>query len=248
LFQELSDSFIDLSSNLESSSLVCKSLNEFNEGFASYLYGLRINSYTLDFKHSPSHYNFELQNQRRKQQRETVSLLDDVHVDDDGETTFTLNGGGIGGVGDSTFITNDEQSFIIPRPTSSSSSSIKRGGGSSNTARGRGTGRPGLLTKRKKEEISAFADPIFPLLPINLRENRRNECEKVLWALKQHSHAQGIGLNDLTKHLTQQSPPIPQVRINEVLLALVRAKVATKGLVKVSFLSFFLSLPLEREG
>jgi DASH complex subunit DAM1 len=240
LFQELSDSFIDLSSNLESSSLVCKSLNEFNEGFASYLYGLRINSYTLDFKHSPSHYNFELQNQRRKQQQRETVLIDE-QVDDDGETTFTLNGGGIGGgVGDSTFITNDEQSFIIPRPTSSSSSSIKRGGGgSSNIARGRGTGRPGLLTKRKKEEISAFADPIFPLLPINLRENRRNECEKVLWALKQHS--QGIGLNDLTKHLAGQSPPIPQVRINEVLLALVRAKVATKGLVKVSFLSFFLS-------
>lgn len=40
-------------------------------------------------------------------------------------------------------------------------------------------------------------------------------------------------VSDLTKQLATCTPPIPQVRINEVLLALVRAKVATKGLVKV---------------
>ena len=96
---------------------------------------------------------------------------------------------------------------------------------------------------------------MFPLLPINLRENRRRECENVLWALKENASG-GIGRvflrlssgftllidtqadavmteSDLTKQLATCTPPIPQVRINEVLLALVRAKVATKGLVKV---------------
>ncbi|GAA5963304.1 hypothetical protein JCM3765_006976, partial [Sporobolomyces pararoseus] len=169
--------------------------------------------------------------------------------EDAGDRTAIL-GGGVGAA-DSTFITNDEQSFIQqPQATSSSTRSTTprtglrggRGGGrgaSSGIARGRGgstgitragLGGGGIVTKRKKEEMAAFADPVFPLLPINLRENRRQECEKVLWELKQNP--QGLGLSDLTKHLAGQTPPVPQVRINEVLLALVRAKVATKGLVK----------------
>ena len=30
-----------------------------------------------------------------------------------------------------------------------------------------------------------FADPILPLLPIDIREKRRAETEKVLWALRE---------------------------------------------------------------
>lgn len=40
-------------------------------------------------------------------------------------------------------------------------------------------------------QSQAFADPLLPLLPITLRENRRQECEKVLWALKERSEAGG---------------------------------------------------------
>lgn len=35
--------------------------------------------------------------------------------------------------------------------------------------------------------FQSFADPFLPLLPITLRENRRQECEKVLWALNERS-------------------------------------------------------------
>ncbi|GAA5993356.1 hypothetical protein JCM5350_005232 [Sporobolomyces pararoseus] len=268
LFTELSNSVQDLVENCQNLSSVSKDLDLFNQGFASYLYGLRINGYTFDFKHPPNKINFQLSNERRMLQQEqqeqfererlesnrssSPNLFNTEGEDEDGDRTATMN------MGDSTFVTNDEQSFIQPQPQSTTSKSRStttpgtglRGGGSNGTrgrggsgiARGRGGGIStggitraggggGISTKRLKEEMSLFADPIFPLLPINLRENRRTECEKVLWQLK-IGNPQGLGLSELTKKLSNQTPPVPQVRINEVLLALVRAKVATKGLVK----------------
>ncbi|GAA5913150.1 Dam1p [Sporobolomyces salmoneus] len=248
LFAELSDSVSDLVANCEGLSQISSNLDRFNEGFASYLYGLRINSYTFDFKHPPNKINFDLLNERRQrqeqqQQQEAAAARartpdsPNARYDDhegEGDRTTTM--------ADSTFVTNDEQSFThhpsSSSATSRSTSAMGRGRGGSGIARGRGrgTGRVGtsaaggVSIKRRKEEIAAFADPVFPLLPINLRENRRRECENVLWTLKEHPN--GMGLSDLTKHLASATPPIPQVRINEVLLALVRAKVATKGLVK----------------
>ncbi|GAA6021778.1 hypothetical protein JCM11491_007243 [Sporobolomyces phaffii] len=254
VFSELSDSIADLCANAHALADVATHLDRFNEGFASYLYGLRINSYTFDFKHPPNKINFDLASERRilAQEQQQLQLLRDQQqrADDDsrshspfgGDRTILAGEGAGAGAGaeDTTFVTNDEHSFIHPTTTSRSTSAnsggargrggaasgIARGGG----ARGGGAGARPAMTKRRKEEISAFADPVFPLLPINLRENRRNEVEKVLWALKEHPN--GLGLTDLTKHLSTSTPPIPQVRINEVLLAFVRAKVATKGLVK----------------
>ncbi|GAA5934405.1 DASH complex subunit DAM1 [Sporobolomyces koalae] len=251
LFAELSDAVSDLCANLDATANLAKNLDQFNEGFASYLYGLRINSYTFDFKHPPNKINFELAHERRQLEHELQLEHLRQEAQDDSDETFgapttnrrpstpgdEFDGDRTATVGDSTFVTNDENSFThepISRTTTTTRGGA-RGGAASGIARGRGRGRGGIaaagaMTRRKKEEIAAFADPVFPLLPINLRENRRNECEKVLWALKEHPT--GLGLGDLTKQFATLTPAIPQVRINEVLLALVRAKVATKGLVK----------------
>ncbi|GAA5883925.1 hypothetical protein JCM16303_004703 [Sporobolomyces ruberrimus] len=253
LLTELSDSISDLCSNLENLGNVSRDLDRFNEGFSSYLYGLRINSYTFDFKHPPNKVNFELQRERRelevqRERQDSERSLSPSRrgEEEDGRERDQEEYDRTATMGDSTFVTNDEHSFELEpkrNGTKTTRGGIARGRGTVGSGiargRGRGTGRVGttasaggigVMTKRKKEEISAFADPVFPLLPINLRENRRNECEKVLWTLKENPA--GMGLGDLTKHLSNQTPPIPQVRINEVLLALVRAKVATKGLVK----------------
>ena len=94
-------------------------------------------------------------------------------------------------------------------------SGIARGrGGAAGARGGRGGAGAGGMTKRRKDEMAvrpppslslslpsltrsradldllagssqAFADPIMPLLPIALRESRRPECEKVLWALRE---------------------------------------------------------------
>lgn len=113
----------------------------------------------------------------------------------------------------------------------------------------------------------------MPLLPIALRENRRPECERVLWALRErpsgvvsaspisHFYVSAsmqfvtrcwtvalresrtvsstnnrltLAVADLTAALgSSGSTSVPQVRINEILLALVRAKIAIKQLSKV---------------
>lgn len=49
LFEELSDAFADLAGNFEGLNEVNGRLDEFNEAFGGYLYGLRVNCYTADF-------------------------------------------------------------------------------------------------------------------------------------------------------------------------------------------------------
>ncbi|GAA5973277.1 hypothetical protein JCM3765_000977, partial [Sporobolomyces pararoseus] len=133
LFSELSNSVTDLVENCKNLSLVSKDLDLFNQGFASYLYGLRINGYTFDFKHPPNKINFQLSNERRSLQQQQQleqqleqerlernrSPLFDTDQDEDAGDRTAILGGGVGAA-DSTFITNDEQSFIQqPQATSS---------------------------------------------------------------------------------------------------------------------------------
>jgi len=59
LFAELADSISDFVANAEGLSQLTNNLNKFNQGFSSYLYGLRTNSYTFDFnnvKHNILYY------------------------------------------------------------------------------------------------------------------------------------------------------------------------------------------------
>lgn len=49
LFAELADSVSDLTTKFEDLALVNDQLDGFNHAFASYLYGLRVNTYTADF-------------------------------------------------------------------------------------------------------------------------------------------------------------------------------------------------------
>jgi len=48
-FAELADSVEDLAVNMEGMDAVCQSLADFNEAFAGFLLGLRMNAYTSDF-------------------------------------------------------------------------------------------------------------------------------------------------------------------------------------------------------
>ncbi|BGP17975.1 hypothetical protein JCM10213_003982 [Rhodosporidiobolus nylandii] len=245
-FVELAHAVADLTANMERLEEVDRMLGETNEAFAAWLLGLRANGYTVDFLEAPTKQNFELALERAQaqaatfaaQQASTLSLLSQPSSPP--RSPSRQAGGGAGN--DTTFVTNDEASFIsnadeVPVGRSGSAAGRGRGRGGSvrggaPAARGRG-GKGAPVGKRRKEEMAAFADPILPLLPITLRENRRQECEKVLWALKERPG--GAAMADLVTALSAPGSPtqaVPQVRINEVLLALVRAKVVGKGLVK----------------
>ncbi|GAA5893028.1 hypothetical protein JCM5296_003408 [Sporobolomyces johnsonii] len=244
VFAELADAVSDLTANVQALDRVYDRLDGFNEAFAAWLLGLRANTYTLDFFEAPTKLNFDLHAERQdlraaREQAEREAAFLAAQRDLSPPSSPSGTGDRTAMMADSTFVTNEDESFSERPPRGDEGRGMRgRGGAAAASARGRGRGGKGVagaaggggMTKRRKEEMAAFADPVLPLLPITLRENRRLECEKVLWSLKERPN--GISLGDLTKHLATAAQPVPQVRINEVLLALVRAKVASKVLLK----------------
>ncbi|GJN92715.1 hypothetical protein Rhopal_005750-T1 [Rhodotorula paludigena] len=251
VFAELADAVSDLTANCEHVDRVHSRLERTNDAFAAWLLGLRANGYTVDFLEAPTKLNFDLahesylerqhalaEQQQQQQQAAFLAAQQQQHHLGAGDDTLLAASSPPRSPshGETTFVTNDEESFIAPsgagaraRGRGGSATGIARGrGGASVSARG---GKVGGLTKRRKDEMAAFADPIMPLLPIALRENRRPECERVLWALRERPS--GVVMADLTAALGSSGPTsVPQVRINEILLALVRAKIAIKQLSK----------------
>ncbi|KAF6818405.1 DASH complex subunit Dam1 [Colletotrichum plurivorum] len=91
-FAELSDAMADLEANMMHFQLMHESLARFSESFASFLYGLNMNAFCVDFPEGPVAESFR----RAKQQEEgTSSALTAIPLapekaahDNDGETTF----------------------------------------------------------------------------------------------------------------------------------------------------------------
>lgn len=166
----------DLAGNLEQLDGVNKGLDGFNEAFAGYLYGLRMNTYTADFDEvrppssprglsqltralqAPTKLNFDL----------SAALHPPPSFFPPASPTFShasLSSDDNHTAGNKT-TADVESSFMSFVDTAKPA---VRGGG---TGRGRGRGGKVVLTKRKKDEMMAFADGIIQLLPIKFREQQ----------------------------------------------------------------------------
>ncbi|KAJ0155284.1 DASH complex subunit DAM1 [Colletotrichum tanaceti] len=91
-FAELSDAVADLEANMMHFQLMHESLARFSESFASFLYGLNMNAFCVDFQEGPVAESF-----RRAKQREESNVnagigipraQDKTAPENDGETTF----------------------------------------------------------------------------------------------------------------------------------------------------------------
>ncbi|KAM0790045.1 hypothetical protein ACM66B_005373 [Microbotryomycetes sp. NB124-2] len=220
LFAELADSVSDLTVKLEDLACINNDLDGFNQAFASYLYGLRINAYTADFLEAPTKLNFELAAQRQPTSPQFVPLQqqDDTQNDNDSSPP------GSPSASIAHNMTMDSEHSFAPAIMST------RGGGNVGAAaRGRGRGRGGkigggtVMTKKKKEELAAFSDSIIQLMPIKFREDpeRRAEVDKVINVLRKNPV--GLCMSDFGNEIR-----VPTHRINDSLTALVRAKVVLK--------------------
>ncbi|OAA59648.1 dash complex subunit [Niveomyces insectorum RCEF 264] len=103
-FAELSDAMADLEANMMHFQLMHESLARFSESFASFLYGLNMNAYCVDFPEGPISESF-----RRAKQREeateserpggttggNILIPTKTAGDLDGETTFIHPGSGV---------------------------------------------------------------------------------------------------------------------------------------------------------
>ncbi|PVH76010.1 hypothetical protein DL98DRAFT_301978 [Cadophora sp. DSE1049] len=153
-FAELNDSLADLDANFMHLALLQESLSRFNNNFSSFLYGLNMNAFCVDFPEAPIPDSFRrAREQEEKLGRSTGS--DRFHGEIDGETTFLTT--------DTSFVENPPTSskatskFSTPAPASRIGGS--RGGaapsGRGGAARGglRGTRGSGLARAAKGRSV-----------------------------------------------------------------------------------------------
>lgn len=149
-FAELSDSMADLEANFMHLQLMHESLARFSENFASFLYGLNMNAFCVDFPEAPIADSFR----RAKAKEQDGSLgrstsSDRFHGEIDGETTFMTT--------DTSFVDNPPTSskatpkFATPAPSRIAGAGRGVPAGRGGAARGglRGTRGSGLARAAK---------------------------------------------------------------------------------------------------
>ncbi|CAN8104930.1 unnamed protein product [Discula destructiva] len=153
-FGELSDAMADLEANLMHFQLMHESLARFSESFASFLYGLNMNAFCVDYPEAPIPESFRRARQGEDQEDVTV-IPDSKTADDlDGEMTFMTT--------DTSFVENPSSANLaasrfqtpVPRPRASRAPAPStRGGPQARGGRGgtrgtRGTRASGLAPPR----------------------------------------------------------------------------------------------------
>ncbi|KAK2757682.1 DASH complex subunit dam1 [Arachnomyces sp. PD_36] len=142
-FAELADSMADLEANFMHLQLMHESIARFTESFASFLYGMNMNAFCVDFPETPIPESF----QRAKQaepQGDNASASNQDRFENDGETTFMTT--------DTSFIENPS---TVSKPTPKYSTP---------RASSRGTGRStrGSMGGRYSTRGEAYMAPSTP--------------------------------------------------------------------------------------
>ncbi|CAI7645647.1 unnamed protein product [Penicillium bialowiezense] len=127
-FAELADSMADLEANFMHLQLMHESLTRFSESFASFLYGLNMNAFCVDFPEAPIGDSFRKARQEEEEQKEREEEAETVRPDD-GEMTFMTT--------DTTFVENPPNTTSKPTARYATGSRASSRG----TARGAATSR-----------------------------------------------------------------------------------------------------------
>ena len=181
LFTELADSFEVLAENFQLLNAVNDELDSFNNSFAAYLYGLKMNAYTTDFTDCPVQLNFKLDAERqakaRQQQEKQAASQASSSEESEGDAMYAEEG-----VGETTYQSfgagHADETYQNPR----------RGGTTVRGTRGRGRGRGGAVSKaaaRKKEQAMEWVLGVIETLEIKYREEQvsRLLCVAAKWLI-----------------------------------------------------------------
>ncbi|RCI07620.1 hypothetical protein L249_1678 [Ophiocordyceps polyrhachis-furcata BCC 54312] len=136
-FAELSDAMADLEANMMHFQLMHESLARFSESFSSFLYGLNMNAFCVDFPEGPLPESF-----RRDRQQDGIQARDTPRQDHEAEATFMTT--------DMSFVDNPSvsaKSSSKPATPEARSSRLPYAPGTSSRGRGRGRGRPSGLAR-----------------------------------------------------------------------------------------------------
>ncbi|KAL8825867.1 MAG: hypothetical protein Q9191_004153 [Dirinaria sp. TL-2023a] len=134
-FAELSDSMADLEANFMHLQLMHESLSRFNESFASFLYGMNMNAFCVDFPEAPIPDSFK---RPRPHSEHPGTDLGGNRQEMDAETTFMTT--------DTSFVENPSSTksaskFATPAPPSRSASGSNKRGSTEGRGAARGFGR-----------------------------------------------------------------------------------------------------------
>ncbi|KAI1371918.1 DASH complex subunit Dam1-domain-containing protein [Hypoxylon crocopeplum] len=148
-FAELSDAVADLEANMMHFQLMHESLARFSEDFASFLYGLNMNAFCVDFPEGPIAESFR-RAKLNEEQQPTVRPRSTERGEMDGETTFMTT--------DTSFVENPPtvskptpKKFATPDARQSRMPGPSRGGTQSRGRAGTGRGRSsGLIRPRAR--------------------------------------------------------------------------------------------------
>ncbi|KAK4231936.1 DASH complex subunit DAM1 [Podospora fimiseda] len=111
-FAELSDAMADLEANMMHFQLMHESLARFSESFASFLYGLNMNAFCVDFPEGPMAESFRRMKAKEEEDNQRIQLGGSASQE-------RPTGGGLGGMeNETTFMTTDT-SFVDNPPTAS---------------------------------------------------------------------------------------------------------------------------------
>jgi DASH complex subunit DAM1 len=101
--EELSDGMATLDTNMQHLQSVHENLSRFSESFSAFLYGIKMNAWCVEFSEAPSGESFQRDRttvDERPKQEETTNTTEETK-EADADTTYT---------------TNDNQSFIVQPP------------------------------------------------------------------------------------------------------------------------------------
>ena len=264
---DLSEEVGVLQLNLENVEAVHESLHSFNENFAMYIYGLKMNAYCVEWPEAPLHDNFERAEKRIAQQAQQYAAQHNLDLAIGSQPQQQQQQAYLGGnnnanlAGDQTYVTTDDESIYrneapiaapakpvlksaLKKPSNAASAATTAKKPAATTpAAGAGVKPKMTLAQKKKRE--AYTDEIIETLPLEYRgggnDPKQNAIAKHVCMALLAAGGKGLRIAEIVKN-----PEMSQAKINKTLIALVAAKHVVKTSNNVSQNHFSLISTIQR--
>lgn len=237
--------------NLENVEAVHESLHSFNENFAMYIYGLKMNAYCVEWPEAPLHDNFERAEKRIAQQAQQYAAQHNLDVALGSQQGPYLQQQQqqqmYNPAADQTYVTTDDESIYrneapvaapakpvlksaLKKPSNAATTAAAAKKPAATAAAGAAKPKMTLAQKKKRE---AYTDEIIETLPLEYRgggnDPKQNAIAKHVCMALIAAGGKGLRIAEIVKN-----PEMSQAKINKTLIALVAAKHVVKTSNNVS--------------
>lgn len=242
----------NLQLNLENVEAVHESLHNFNENFAMYIYGLKMNAYCVEWPEAPLHDNFERAEKRIAQQAQQYAAQHNLDIALSSQLQPQQQQGYSGNnvAADQTYVTTDDESIYRSDPAPAAKPALKsalkkpsnvgpttaakKSAAAAAAPVAAGGAKPKMtLAQKKKRE--AYTDEIIETLPLEYRggggDPKQNAIAKHVCMALLAAGGKGLRIAEIPKN-----PEMSQAKINKTLIALVASKHVVKTSNNVSTL------------